>query len=108
MGEMRDRHCGGCAAVFVQEDYIGESGSLGGGEQVRKDEIPTVQSYRCWEKESDLFAEGCEPGGRTAGGCDQRSWVSEAGKEAVFIVDALLGFGEVLVKRFVVFVVFSQ
>ena len=98
MGEMRDGHGGGGAAVFMEEEDVGEGGGFGRGEQVGEDEVAAVEADRCREEESDLFAEGCEAGGGAAGGGDQRSWVGETGEEAVFVVDALLGFGGFLVE----------
>lgn len=42
MREVRDGQSGGCAAVFVEEDEVGQAGGSGRGDEVREDEVPSV------------------------------------------------------------------
>lgn len=92
--------------MLVEEDYVGESGGFGRGEQIREDKVTTIQAYGSREEESDFFAECCEAGGGAAGGCDKRAGISETGQKTVFIVDALPRFFGLLIEGLIVFVVF--
>lgn len=43
--KMRDCHCSGCAAVFVEEDDVRTRGGFGRVEEGREDEVAAVEAY---------------------------------------------------------------
>lgn len=57
MGEMGDGHGSRGASMFMEEDDIGEGGSLCAGEQIGEDEVASIQSDRSRQKQTDLFRE---------------------------------------------------
>ena len=74
-------------AVFVQEEEVRQVGGVGAADESGEHERAAVQPDRRWEEQADFFGKGRQPRRRGAGCGDERAWVNDAGKVAVFVVE---------------------
>lgn len=108
MRKVRDGQSGGCAAVFVEEDQVRQTGGGGGGDEVREDEVTSVQADGRWEQEPDLFGESGEAGRRVPRGCDEHARIDDAGEVGIFVVQIELFLSGAVWAGLVVLEVFPQ
>lgn len=108
VGEVADCHCGGRAAVFVDQDHVAEARALGRADEVVQDQVAAVQAHGGGQQKTNLLGKGAETAAGVARGGDEDARVDDAREVRVFVVQLELFLGGAVRAGFVVAVVGAQ